>query len=197
MARHTLTVPVVIRADTHVRVIPAGKAVALPLVVEQVSEERRVSGEVMPALFFPSKDVRGIHDRLAAGRHGGDVGHERFEIVDAGFHGDVYPRKRHSVLFETFVDVVADGKAETFFVDGHEFSRRSGEHSFDFGMDAIADEADGIGDAGFGFGFRFEKTLLSRGGFEREAFGFQLFGTLRGKYSFENDGSHILFGLMR
>lgn len=64
-------------------------------------------------------------------------------------------------------------------------------------MHAISDKADGIGDRGFRFGFRFEKTLPSGFGFEREPFGFQLLGAFRGKYSFENDGSHILVGLMR
>lgn len=62
-------------------------------------------------------------------------------------------------------------------------------------MDDVSDEADGIGDTGFGFGFGFEKTFPTRGGFERESFGFQLLGAFRGKYSFENDGSHILVGI--
>lgn len=63
-------------------------------------------------------------------------------------------------------------------------------------MHAISDKADGIGDSGFRFGLRFEKTFPSGFGFEREPFGFQLLGTFRGKYSFENDGSHILIAII-
>ena len=62
-------------------------------------------------------------------------------------------------------------------------------------MDAIADEAYGIRKRRLGFGFGFEKTLFARGGFEREPLGFELFGTLRGEDSVENDGSHILIGI--
>lgn len=139
-----LSVPIVICSDSHVDVVAASKPITFFLMVKEISKQGGVSGEVVPSLFFPTVYVGRIHDRFATWRHGGDIRHERLEIVHAGLHGNVYSRNRHAVLFETLVHVVTNGKAETFLVYRHEFTGGSGKHGFHLGMHDVSDEADGI-----------------------------------------------------